>query len=56
MSVIGILGAVVGAYILPQLGFVPVSAMGDFVAAALGAVILFLVIGLIRRLTQSWGR
>ena len=49
--VIGILGAVVGAYILPQLGFVPASAAGDFIAATLGAVILLVVIGLVRRLT-----
>ena len=49
--VIGILGAVVGGYILPQLGFIPVSAAGDFVAATLGAVILLVVIGLLHRLT-----
>ena len=49
--VIGILGAVVGGYILPQLGFIPASAAGDFVAATLGAVILLVAIGLVRRLT-----
>jgi uncharacterized membrane protein YeaQ/YmgE (transglycosylase-associated protein family) len=49
--VIGILGAVVGGYILPQLGFIPMSAGGDFIAATLGAVILLVVIGLVRRLT-----
>ena len=49
--VIGILGAVVGGYILPPLGFIPVSAAGDFIAATLGAVILLVVIGLFRRLT-----
>jgi uncharacterized membrane protein YeaQ/YmgE (transglycosylase-associated protein family) len=49
--VVGILGAVVGGYILPQLGFIPVSAWGDFVAAVLGAVILLVGIGLVRRLT-----
>ncbi len=49
--VIGILGAIVGGYILPQLGFIPVSASGDFVAAVLGAVILLVGIGLVRRLT-----
>ena len=49
--VIGILGAVVGGYILPQLGFIPASAAGDFVAATLGAVILLVGIGLVRRLT-----
>jgi uncharacterized membrane protein YeaQ/YmgE (transglycosylase-associated protein family) len=49
--VIGILGAIVGGYILPQLGFIPASAGGDFVAATLGAVILLAAIGLVRRLT-----
>jgi uncharacterized membrane protein YeaQ/YmgE (transglycosylase-associated protein family) len=49
--VIGILGAIVGGYILPQLGFIPASASGDFVAAVLGAVILLVGIGLVRRLT-----
>ena len=49
--VIGILGAVVGGYILPQLGFIPASTGGDFIAATLGAVILLVVIGLMRRLT-----
>jgi uncharacterized membrane protein YeaQ/YmgE (transglycosylase-associated protein family) len=49
--VIGILGAVVGGTILPQLGFIPASAGGDFVAATLGAVILLVVIGLVRRVT-----
>jgi uncharacterized membrane protein YeaQ/YmgE (transglycosylase-associated protein family) len=48
--VIGILGAVVGGYILPQLGFIPVSASGDFIAATLGAVILLVAIGLFHRL------
>jgi uncharacterized membrane protein YeaQ/YmgE (transglycosylase-associated protein family) len=47
--VIGILGAVVGGYILPQLGFVPASAGGDFVAATLGAVIVLVAIGLVHR-------
>ena len=45
------LETVVGGYILPQLGFIPASAAGDFVAATLGAVILLVGIGLVRRLT-----
>ena len=49
--VIGILGAVVGGYILPQLGFIPASAAGDFLAATLGAIMLLVVIGLVRRIT-----
>jgi uncharacterized membrane protein YeaQ/YmgE (transglycosylase-associated protein family) len=47
--VIGILGAVIGGSILPRLGFIPASAGGDFVAATLGAVILLVLIGLVRR-------
>jgi uncharacterized membrane protein YeaQ/YmgE (transglycosylase-associated protein family) len=47
--VIGILGAVVGGYILPQFGFVPESTGGNFIAATLGAVIVLVVIGLVRR-------
>ncbi len=49
--VIGILGAVVGGYILPQLGFIPSSAGGDFIAATLGAVIMLVTITLVRRVT-----
>ena len=47
--VIGILGAVVGGYILPQLGFIPASAGGDFVAATLGAIIVLVALGVVRR-------
>ncbi len=47
--VIGILGAAVGGYVLPQFGFVPASTGGNFVAATSGAVIVLVVIGLVRR-------
>ena len=49
--VIGILGALVGGYVLPQLGFVPVSAGGDFVAATIGAIIVLVLIGLVHRMS-----
>jgi len=49
--VIGILGALVGGYVLPQLGFVPVSAGGDFVAATIGAIIVLVLIGLVHRVS-----
>jgi uncharacterized membrane protein YeaQ/YmgE (transglycosylase-associated protein family) len=47
--VIGILGACVGGLILPRLGIFPVSTMGNFIAATLGAVVLLFVIGLLKR-------
>lgn len=47
--VIGILGACIGGLILPQLGIVPESTSGNFLAATLGAVILLVVLGLVQR-------
>ena len=47
--VIGILGACVGGLILPRLGLFPVSTFGDFVAATIGAIVLLVVIGLVKR-------
>jgi uncharacterized membrane protein YeaQ/YmgE (transglycosylase-associated protein family) len=47
--VIGILGACIGGFILPQLGIIPNSTMGNLLAATLGAVILLVVLGLVRR-------
>lgn len=47
--VIGILGAVVGGYILPHLGIVPASTLGNLFAATLGAVVLLFVLGLLKR-------
>jgi uncharacterized membrane protein YeaQ/YmgE (transglycosylase-associated protein family) len=47
--VIGILGACIGGLILPQLGIVPESTGGNFIAATLGAVILLVVLGLVQR-------
>lgn len=47
--VVGIVGACVGGYILPQLGIFPASTMGNLIAATLGAVVLLFVIGLLKR-------
>jgi uncharacterized membrane protein YeaQ/YmgE (transglycosylase-associated protein family) len=47
--VIGILVACIGGLILPQLGIVPESTGGNFIAATLGAVILLVVLGLVQR-------
>jgi len=47
--VIGILGACIGGLILPRLGLFPVSTFGDFIAATIGAIVLLVVIGLVKR-------
>jgi uncharacterized membrane protein YeaQ/YmgE (transglycosylase-associated protein family) len=47
--VIGILGACVGGYILPQLGIFPASTLGNLLAATLGAIVLLVIIGLLKR-------
>ena len=47
--VIGILGACIGGYILPRLGIIPGSTLGNLVAATLGAIVLLFVLGLIKR-------
>ncbi len=47
--VVGILGACVGGYILPRLGIIPQSTIGNLLAATLGAVVLLVVIGILKR-------
>jgi uncharacterized membrane protein YeaQ/YmgE (transglycosylase-associated protein family) len=47
--VIGILGACVGGYILPRLGIIPASTLGNLLAATVGAVVLLVVIGILKR-------
>ncbi len=48
--VIGIVGAVIGVWLLRQLGFVPFAGfVGSIVNATIGAVILLFIVGLIRR-------
>jgi uncharacterized membrane protein YeaQ/YmgE (transglycosylase-associated protein family) len=48
--VIGIVGAVVGVFLLTHLGFVPFAGfIGSIVNATIGAVILLVIIGFIKR-------
>jgi uncharacterized membrane protein YeaQ/YmgE (transglycosylase-associated protein family) len=48
--VIGIVGAFVGVWLLQQLGFVPFAGfIGSIVNATIGAVILLVIIGFIKR-------
>jgi uncharacterized membrane protein YeaQ/YmgE (transglycosylase-associated protein family) len=47
--VIGVIGAFIGAWLLPQLGFGMGGLLGAIVSATIGAIILLLLIGLVRR-------
>jgi uncharacterized membrane protein YeaQ/YmgE (transglycosylase-associated protein family) len=48
--VIGIIGALVGVWLLKQLGFNPFAGfVGSIVNATIGAVILLIIVGFIRR-------
>jgi len=47
--VVGIVGAFIGNWLFPQLGFTMDYPVGAIVSATLGAVLLLFVIGLIRR-------
>jgi uncharacterized membrane protein YeaQ/YmgE (transglycosylase-associated protein family) len=48
--VIGIIGAFVGVWLLTKLGFVPFSGfIGSIINATIGAILLLVIIGLIRR-------
>jgi uncharacterized membrane protein YeaQ/YmgE (transglycosylase-associated protein family) len=48
--VIGIVGAFIGVWLLTKLGFVPFAGfVGSIVNAVIGAVILLLIVGFIRR-------
>ena len=48
--VVGIVGAVLGGWLLPQLGlFAGGDLLGQIITATVGAVILLFVIGLVRR-------
>ena len=46
---VGIVGAGIAGFLAPQLGLYTVSTGGNIVAATLGAVILLLLMGLMRR-------
>ena len=46
----GIIGAFIGVWLLKQLGFMPFAGfIGSIVNATIGAVILLVIVGLIRR-------
>jgi uncharacterized membrane protein YeaQ/YmgE (transglycosylase-associated protein family) len=48
--VIGIVGAFIGVWLLQQLGFIPFAGfIGSIVNATIGAVILLIIVGFIRR-------
>jgi len=50
--VIGIIGAFIGVALLTRLGIVPFSGFfGSIVNATIGALILLLIVGLVRRVT-----
>jgi len=48
--IIGIIGAFIGVWLLTQLGFLPFSGfIGSIVNATIGAVILLVIVGFIKR-------
>ena len=48
--IIGIVGAFIGVWLLRQLGFAPFAGfIGSIVNATIGAVIMLVIVGLIRR-------
>jgi uncharacterized membrane protein YeaQ/YmgE (transglycosylase-associated protein family) len=48
--IIGIVGAFIGVWLLRQLGFLPFSGfIGSIVNAVIGAVVLLVIVGFIRR-------
>ena len=48
--IIGIVGAFIGVWLLQQLGFLPFAGfIGSIVNATIGAVILLIIVGFIRR-------
>ena len=48
--IIGIVGALIGVWLLTQLGFLPFSGfVGSIVNATIGAVILLVIVGFIKR-------
>ncbi|MBC7830533.1 MAG: GlsB/YeaQ/YmgE family stress response membrane protein [Hyphomicrobium sp.] len=47
--VIGVIGAFIGAWLLPQFGLWEGGLIGSIISATIGAIILLLLIGLVRR-------
>jgi uncharacterized membrane protein YeaQ/YmgE (transglycosylase-associated protein family) len=49
--VVGVVGAFIGNWLFPQLGLWGADMIGMIISAILGAVILLVVIGLVRRVS-----
>ncbi len=47
--VVGIIGAFIGAWLMPRFGLGLAGLVGQIVSATIGAIILLLLIGLVRR-------
>jgi uncharacterized membrane protein YeaQ/YmgE (transglycosylase-associated protein family) len=48
--IVGIVGAVVGGWLLPRLGlFTGAGVLGDIISATIGAVVLLILIGFVRK-------
>jgi uncharacterized membrane protein YeaQ/YmgE (transglycosylase-associated protein family) len=47
--VVGVVGAFIGQWLFPRLGFWGADIVGLIISATLGAIILLIVIGLVRR-------
>ncbi len=47
--VIGVIGAFIGAWLMPMLGLGMGGLVGQIVSATIGAIVLLLLIGLVRR-------
>ena len=47
--IVGILGAMLGGWLLPKLGITIGGEFGGFITAVIGAVILLFIVGLIKR-------
>ncbi|HWR95447.1 MAG TPA: GlsB/YeaQ/YmgE family stress response membrane protein [Arenimonas sp.] len=47
--IVGILGAMLGGWLLPRLGVTIGGEFGGFITAVIGAVILLFIVGLLKR-------
>lgn len=46
---VGVLGAVLGGFLLDLLGFRSVSRVGSLISATLGAIVLLAIVGFVRK-------
>jgi uncharacterized membrane protein YeaQ/YmgE (transglycosylase-associated protein family) len=47
--IVGIIGALLGGFLFDLLGLFPVSLLGNLISAFVGAVVLLLIIGFIKK-------